>query len=256
MVTLRLFTTFLLAVLPVSCLFASNSDIEIPLLKFGLESKTSFENALAVSDITTVNDANDSEIEKKDLKRRRSRAFLRSVLVPGWGQIAENKRSLGYTFMTAEALLITGIIGLRTHASWLEEDYKTLADQHAGIDGSFDHQYYVDIGNWMTSIEYNEQRLRDRYYDAVYTDSKFDWSWDSDSNRRKFREMRIASDNSRQMSILLVGGIVLNHFISAIEAGRGIKADKAQSSTINIDYNSRQDVMLNFSFYPFKDSWK
>ena len=156
--------------------------------------------------------------------------------------------------MTAEALLIAGIIGLRTHANWLEEDYKTLADQHAGIDGDFGHQFYVDIGNWMTRIEYNEQRLRDRYYDAVYTDPAFDWSWDSDGNRRKFRELRISSDNSRQISILLVGGMVINHFISAIEAGRGIKIKEDQTAKINFDFNTQQQAMLNLSFYPFERS--
>lgn len=253
--TLRLLTILLLVVSSVGCLFASNisSSDTVPFHNFGIKSQTSYENVLAASEISQEVKSSDSDAAKKELKRRRSRAFLRSIVVPGWGQIIEDKRSLGYTFLTAEAILIAGIIGLRTHASWLEEDYKTLADQHAGIDGNFDHQFYVDIGNWMTRIDYNEQRLRDRYYDAVYTDPNFDWSWDSDGNRRKFRELRIASDNSRQISILLVGGMVINHFISAIEAGRGIKAKEDKKATLNVDFNSRQQMVLNLSYYPFKE---
>ena len=258
MVSFRLLAVLLIAVLPVNCLFASgmSSGEAFALHNYGIKSQASFENVLAASEISKEDNSSTSDAGKKELKRRRSRAFLRSIVVPGWGQIAEDKRSLGYTFLTAEALLIVGIIGLRTHAAWLEEDYKTLADQHAGIDGNFDHQFYVDIGNWMTRIDYNEQRLRDRYYDAVYTDPNFDWSWDSDGNRRKFRDLRIASDNSRQISILLVGGIVLNHFISAIEAGRGIEAKADKAATLNIDYNSKQQMMLNLSYYPFKERKK
>ena len=148
------------------------------------------------------------------------KAFLRSVLVPGWGQLSAGRKTTGYAFLASEIALVSGIIILRTHAAWLEDDYRQFARQHAGVSADRDHGYYVDIGNWMDRLSFNEKRLQDRQLDRLYRSSRYDWNWDSDAKRRHFKSMRIDSDTARQKSMLFVGGLLLNHLISAIEAGR------------------------------------
>lgn len=148
-------------------------------------------------------------------------AFWQSFLVPGLGQLASGRKMAGYSFLASEAALISGLVGLRIYAGRLESDYRSFASQHAGVPTDQEHQYYVDLGNWLDVRDYNEARLRDRSFDAMYIDPGDSWHWDSDENRLRFKEMRIDSDDARGKALLLVGGLVLNHLFSAIEAARG-----------------------------------
>ena len=145
---------------------------------------------------------------------------FKSLLVPGWGQLAGGKRLSGYLFLGAEAMLVGGLISQTLYQNWLEDDYRTFAAQHAGIQGGREHQYYVDIGNWMTREEYNQQRLRYRQFDAMYTDPAYEWNWDSESSRSDFKNLRLRADAAGQRALLLGGGLLLNHLLSFIDASR------------------------------------
>ena len=162
-----------------------------------------------------------STVSVKQSKTVQGTAFWQSFLVPGLGQLATGRRAVGYAFMTTEAGLIGGLVGLRIYAGRLEDNYRLYAGQHAGIANEKEHQYYVDLGNWMDVRSYNEARLRDRSFDAMYTDPGDAWKWDSDESRARFKSMRIASDEARGKALLLVGGLVLNHLFSAVDAARG-----------------------------------
>lgn len=120
--------------------------------------------------------------------------------------------------MTAEAALVLALVSQRVYASRLEDDYRTFAVQHAGVTGEHQHQFYVDIGNWDTREEFNQQRLRYREHDLVSTRPEDDWNWDSSANRMHFKDLRIRSDNARQRALLLVGGIIINHIASFVDA--------------------------------------
>ena len=162
-----------------------------------------------------------SEIEATDpgtVNRANQQPFFKSLLVPGWGQLSKGQRGKAYAFFAAEAILLTAIVSLKIYQGSVEDDYKTFARQHAGVQGSRSHQYYVDIGNWMTTDEYNQQRLRDRAFDRLYTASEDQWQWDSDLNRSNFKSMRLSADHAEQRSMLVLGGIILNHLLSAVDA--------------------------------------
>ena len=47
---------------------------------------------------------------------------------------------------------------------------------------------------------------------------KWDWQWDTEGNREKFEDHRIKSDKYTWATKFVIGGIVLNHIISAIDA--------------------------------------
>jgi len=169
----------------------------------------------------------------KEKRIRQSKAFWQSLLVPGLGQLAMDRKASGYAFLTAEIALIGSLVGLRTYASRLEDDYRLYAYQHAGVPTNHDHMFYVDIGNWMNERLYNEARLRDRDFEAMYTNPEDAWSWDSDNNRTSFRSMRIDSDKARNTAVLVVGGMLINHLFSAIDAARGSTTQPSMSFTPN-----------------------
>ena len=61
-----------------------------------------------------------------------------------------------------------------------------------GVSGGHGHDYYVDVGNWMTVDEYNERRLQERNFDALYTAPQDRWAWDTDAHRAEM-EIRASS---------------------------------------------------------------
>ncbi len=177
----------------------------------------------------TRQEDNQGYVKAKPTKKKHGDEFLKSVVIPGWGQLSKDRKGAAQAFFITEVLLIGGYISSKVIGSWFKEDYTTFAKQHAGVKGDQEHQFYVDIGNWPDQKSYNEQRLRDRYYDAVYSDSNQDWVWDSDKNRREFKDLRIKSDQAYQTSALFIGGFVINHLFSAIDASRTPKKENKVS---------------------------
>jgi len=145
---------------------------------------------------------------------------FKSLLVPGWSQIAAGERTKAYVFLTAEAILIGGIVAENYYARWLEDDYAAFAAQHAGVGNDRAHQFYIDIGNWENREAFNQQRLRWREFDGMYLNASDDWTWDSEPNRLQFKASRIRADDARQRAMLLGGGLLLNHLLSFIDASR------------------------------------
>jgi len=187
--------------------------------------------------------------EKKENKplTGRQQPFFKSLLVPGWGQLSKGKRFKAYAFFAVEATLVTSLITFQTYKGWLEEDYETFACQHAGVTGGKDHQFYVDIGNWQDNTDFNEQRLRDRQFDRLYTNPADSWNWDAEENRLHFKSLRIDADRAGQKSLMVLGVLILNHLFSAVDA-----SGKSDSKSGKITVESRQDgqvsVGLNYRF--------
>jgi hypothetical protein len=170
--------------------------------------------------------------------------FFKSLLLPGWGQYDAGNRYRAYTFFAIEAAMISSIFAMQTWKGWLEDDYESFALQHGGISGSKDHQFYVDMGNWQNNIDFNEQRLRDRQFDQLYTGPGNSWNWDDEENRLHFKSMRLAADRSGQRSMMFVGGLILNHLLSAVDAsGKG-----GRSKTISMSSDHAGNVQVGMTF--------
>lgn len=138
--------------------------------------------------------------------------------------------------MIAEGGLWLTYAGFRMHAQWLQQDAETFARQHAGADfNNKDDQYPVNIGNFNTTDEYNAAKGINREYDLVYRVNEypdFQWSWDSDANRTRFREMRIHSGEVKNRAKFVIGAVVVNHLLSAFFAGKKAAAYNKSLSTL------------------------
>jgi hypothetical protein len=147
-------------------------------------------------------------------------AFLQSFLVPGWGQYSLGAKRSAATFFTAELLMLGGILSTRSYGVSTRDDYEALAAAHAGVVGEHGHDFYVDVGNWMSVHEFNQQRLSDREFDRLYSSENDYWAWDSEGNRDRMERLRVNSDQALNSTYYFVGGIILNHLASAVHAGR------------------------------------
>jgi hypothetical protein len=150
---------------------------------------------------------------------------LYSVILPGAGEYYAESFSSGKYSLMAEGGLWLTYAGLRYHGIWVRDDARLFAAQHAGVTLSGqEEQFEVDLGNYLTTALYNEQQLRDRKFDLMYTASIQQWSWDREANRQSFREMRIRSDEIRNYGRFVIAGLVVNRIFSAFAAARAVNA--------------------------------
>lgn len=157
-------------------------------------------------------------------KKSPALAVLYSLVVPGLGEYYAGNFTTGRYFLGAEGLLWLAYGGFTIHAASLRDNGRSYAAIHSGaqIAGKND-QFFVNIGNFMTTAEYNAKKMRDREPDLVYDESAgYAWSWDSDANRMTFRDMRVRSDNAYNNRKFIVAAVLVNHLASAINAARAV----------------------------------
>ena len=54
--------------------------------------------------------------------------------------------------------------------------------------------------------------------DLYPDDKKWSWDWDLESNRKKFEDKRIRTDQLELFATFGVGALILNHLVSSIDA--------------------------------------
>ena len=212
---MRVFLSYIILLGFGSIVFGDNPNFEIPLtaaqgLKtkiFPLESSLQFQSEIQLQ-----------HPEKKSL----SKAFFYSLLLPGLGEAYVGYTDYTKIFLTTEILGWGLLIRNLLQVQWHTEDYENYAIQHAGINKlGKDAQYWIDIGKYDNIYEYNEQRRRDRNVDAIYVEGgRYYWQCDNRDNRLFYDLKRIKTREMEQMEIYYIGGIVLNHLVSAINALR------------------------------------
>lgn len=149
-------------------------------------------------------------------------AMLYSLLVPGLGQVYTDRFDVGKYFMISEASLWLGYAAFTIYGNWLLNDAYNFAAIHAGVDNSGkekDDQFYIDIANWDNYEQYNNEQLIFGQYENLYTPANgYYFYWDQVSNRKKYREDKLAGDRIKNDRLFIVGAILVNHVVSAISA--------------------------------------
>ena len=167
-----------------------------------------------------------------------ARAFLYSFVLPGAGEYACGARRSAAVFFGAELGLWAAFAGFRAYGAWQENDYRTFAVAHAGVSASGKgYDYFADIEDYRSIVDYNDAKLRQRNTDAIYPEhAGYDWAWDSDASRERFERMRVKSDRAYRRSLFVVGGLVLNRLVSGIDAVRAARkrADAGKGGAVRI----------------------
>ena len=121
-------------------------------------------------------------------KNRSLDPVIKSFLVPGWGQneLGYKKRSKIYGYL--EVGILVSIYTSSKYSNEIKRNYIAYASEHAGVvsEGK-DREFWVDIGNYNTLNEYNDEHLRNRESSDLYPqNSQWNWEWDSSDKRRFF----------------------------------------------------------------------
>lgn len=163
-------------------------------------------------------------------KKSPGKAALYSLLIPGMGELYAGRFDQGKYSLIAEGSLWLTYISFLHYGAWIRDDARRFAAAHAGADISGkDDQYFVNVGNFNNTYEYNQKKLTDRTPEKLYNaNSGYFWQWDTDENRSKFRAMRVSYEKVFNNSKFVVGAIIVNHIISAVNAARLTRQYNAQ----------------------------
>ena len=126
---------------------------------------------------------------------RKSGAVVRSIILPGWGQHYLGRHDLARFMFIREAGLWLGSALFSSAAGWYEEDYRSFAALHAGVEyRRKPDNYYFRLAHNDSMEDYNQAQLRFRAYGELYPEgSGWEWSWDSSQSRRQFNRLRLNS---------------------------------------------------------------
>jgi len=148
----------------------------------------------------------------------KGKAIFRSFLIPGWGEFYAGRKKRARNFFVTEVLLWSAYASFKIYENWIEKEYTQFAKSHARIDPTGKpHKYFVNIGNYDNIYEYNATKLNHRQLEDVYP-ADHAWQWDNTQNRTDFEAMRIRADNSNYRAQFMLGVILVNHVVSAIDA--------------------------------------
>jgi len=165
-----------------------------------------------------------------------AKPFLKSLLIPGWGQYSQGRKNQALLFFGLEVSFWGGMAGVQAYGKSLEGDYRAYAVSHADIDASGKtHDFYVNIGNYDNQSEYNAAQQISRDYEALYIGEEYYWQWDSDGNRETFDNLRVKSDLYKNSAIYFAGAIVINHLASAIDAARHSRIKDSLQAGVRVD---------------------
>jgi hypothetical protein len=163
-----------------------------------------------------------------------------SLLLPGMGELYADSYGSGKYFTIADGILWGTLIGMNAYSGWQEDNYKTYAASNADVinDGVKDEDFYANIGDYTSVYSYNDQKALERNFDEMYDEQAYFWKWNTTDERRTYRDMWNSSETASNNIRFVVGGLILNRVISAINAARLVSS-----------YNKRlkEEVTWNFS---------
>jgi hypothetical protein len=180
-------------------------------------------------------------------KKSAGLAAVYSLILPGAGEYYVGGIDAGKYPLIAEGALWLTWGTMQYYGAWLRDDARRFAMVHAGVtSATASDQFYVDVSNFANTYDYNEKKLRDRSVDLVYSSPETVWQWDSDANRSQFREQRVSSERVFNNARFVVGGMLVNRIVSAINAARlarqfnrslgsGLGAWRLESSMLGMD---------------------
>lgn len=186
-------------------------------------------------------------------KKSTGLAILYSLLLPGMGELYAENYSSGKYFTIAEGVLWGVYFGMNTYGNWQQDRYKSFAVDKAEINNlDKDSDYYATISEYLSIEDYNNEKLLERNFDQLYDESKYFWKWQTSEDRKSYRSMWVSSEQTFNDLRFVVGALILNRVVSAINAVRMVSAynNKVEEEiSWNLSVNLKQTLSLPTTVY-------
>lgn len=170
--------------------------------------------------VPAISSAQDLDIPQKEVSPRG--AFLRSLVIPGWGHHYVDKTDWkrGQYHMGAEAVMLLSYVGIKMRNNHLENNLITYAQSNAGIDlNSKPREVYLAVSQFDNLEEYNDYLLRARRWNELIEDTpENQWNWNASEARFDYGDMRDRIDKNENQLPAILTLMVANRVVSGISA--------------------------------------
>jgi len=181
-------------------------------------------NILSLKDEVRQNiisgNSNSIPVKEEFSKKSVMLAITYSILLPGMGELYAGNYSSGKYFTIAEGVFWGTYIGMNTYSNWQKDRYHSFAVSNGGVNvaGKSD-DYFGNIGIYTDINEYNDDKARNGEFSKMYNTELDYWKW-TGNDRKTYRAMWTSGEQSHNNLRFVVGALVLNRVVSAINAAR------------------------------------
>jgi len=184
---------------------------------------------------------------------QRARVLLRSLTIPGWGQLTAGKRTSAGVFALAETGIWASFTAFRIQRQLRREASERTARLLAGIElRGRDEEFRRIVGAYISSDEYNQlvvfRDAANLYYDnpTLYRQYIAEhelrgadlWTWESEEAFLRYRSQRKNTHEAEMRANTALAAAVVNRLLSALHAARaagGRNADGQQGQSWNLE---------------------
>ncbi len=150
------------------------------------------------------------------------KAGLLSALVPGGGQYYLGRRRTAKFFFAAEAATWVAYVSFHTYGNWKKADYIGYAAEHAHAQLAGKSENFLNwVGFYDNLREFNTMgRVSDPDRPYLENTPTNHWEWQSESERRMYRDLRNGSKESYRRADFMIVAAVVDRIISIVDAVR------------------------------------
>jgi len=175
----------------------------------------------------------------------RLKAGALSLVLPGLGQLYNGDRRKAMLFGGVEVGVWTSYLVLHTIARHAEDDYAEYAGLFAGVDGEQSELYWRSVGRYMSSAEYNMERIMSARVEGVEPAGLISdadaWFWRNEDYRANYKVLRADANRAYDRRDFTMLFAILNRAISVFDAVRGADGDHMiEMSGIGLDLAPRR----------------
>ena len=157
-------------------------------------------------------------------------AVAYSLLLPGMGELYGGNYSSGMYFTIADGIFWGTYIGMNQYSNWQKDRYHSFAASNGGVNtAGKDDGYFTNIGIYTDINEYNDDMARSGDFNKMYNTELDYWKW-TGSDRIAYRTMWTAGEQAHNNLRFVVGALILNRVVSAINAARIVAAYNKNAS--------------------------
>ena len=157
-------------------------------------------------------------------------AVAYSLLLPGMGELYGGNYSSGKYFTIADGIFWGTYIGMNQYSNWQKDRYRSFAASNGGVNtAGKDDGYFTNIGIYTDINEYNDDMARNGDFNKMYNTELDYWKW-TGSDRITYRTMWTAGEQAHNNLRFVVGALILNRVVSAINAARIVAAYNKNAS--------------------------
>ncbi len=158
-------------------------------------------------------------------KKSAGLAIIYSLLLPGMGELYAGSYDSGVYFTVADGVLWGVFAGFNIYGTWQRNNYRSYAHSTGSVnlDGK-DADYFANIGIYQDINVYNQVQDLNRDFNKTYDVNQYYWKWNTNDERKKYREMWSSSESAFNNVRFAVGALILNRLISAIGAVRAVSS--------------------------------